>query len=151
MSEYLYEYLSFSVWLILGSPVGSESKESVCQCRKPSFIPGLERSPGEGNGYSLQYSCLENPTDRGAWWATVHGVTKSQTWLNTFTFHNAFKFHLCCHKWQDFILFYSWMIFYCVYIYTHTHIHICVYIYTTFSLSIHPLMNNLGCFHPSLL
>ena len=44
-------------------------------------IPGLGRSPGGGHGNPLQYSCLENPTDRGAWWAIVHGVTKSQTWL----------------------------------------------------------------------
>ena len=43
------------------------------------LIPGLGRSPGEGRGNPLQYSCLENPMDRGAWWATVHGVTKSQT------------------------------------------------------------------------
>ena len=43
------------------------------------FIPGLKRYPGEGSGYPLQYSCLENSTERGAWWATVHGVTKSQT------------------------------------------------------------------------
>ena len=41
-------------------------------------ILGLERSPGEGNGNPLQYSCLENPMDKGAWWAAVHGVTKSQ-------------------------------------------------------------------------
>jgi len=40
-------------------------------------VPGLERSPGEGNGNPLQYSCLEHPMDRGAWWATIHGVTKS--------------------------------------------------------------------------
>ena len=46
------------------------------------LIPGLERSPGEGNGYPLQYSCLENLIDRGAWWATVHGVAKSQTRLS---------------------------------------------------------------------
>ena len=44
-----------------------------------SLIPGLGRSPGEGNGNPLQYSCLGNPMDRGAWWATVHGVGKSQT------------------------------------------------------------------------
>ena len=43
------------------------------------LTPGLGRSPGEGNGYPLQYSCLENPMDRGAWWATVPGVTNSQT------------------------------------------------------------------------
>ena len=45
------------------------------------LIPGLGRSPGEGNGNPLQYSCLENPMDRGAWWATVHGVTKNETGL----------------------------------------------------------------------
>ena len=55
----------------------------------PGSIPGLRRSPGEGNGSLLQYSCLENSMDRGAWWATVHGVTMSETQLrtNTFTFH----------------------------------------------------------------
>ena len=42
-------------------------------------VPGMGRSPGEGNGYTRQYSCLENPMDKGAWWATVHGATKSQT------------------------------------------------------------------------
>ena len=47
-----------------------------------SSIPGLGRSPGGGNGNPLQYSCLENPRDRGAWWATVHGVRKSQKWLS---------------------------------------------------------------------
>ena len=44
-----------------------------------SSIPGLGRSPGEGNGYPLQYSCLENSMDRGAWWARVHGVAKRRT------------------------------------------------------------------------
>ena len=47
-------------------------------------IPGLGRSPGDGNSYPLQYSCLENSKDRGAWRATVHGVTKSRTWLSDF-------------------------------------------------------------------
>ena len=46
------------------------------------LIPGSGRSPGDGNGYSLQYSCLENSMDRGVWWATVHGVAKSQTQLS---------------------------------------------------------------------
>ena len=50
--------------------------------RDVGSIPGSGRSPGEGNGYPLQYSCLENPKDRGAWRATVHGVTKSQTELS---------------------------------------------------------------------
>ena len=50
------------------------------------LIPGLGRAPGEGNGNPLQYSCLENPMDGGAWWAAVHGVTKSRTRLSDFTF-----------------------------------------------------------------
>ena len=57
----------------------------------PGSIPTSERSPGEGNGNPLQYSCLENPMDRGAWWATVHGVGKSQTQLSDFPF--TFHFH----------------------------------------------------------
>ena len=54
--------------------------------RDVSLIPGLGRSPGEGNDNPLQYSCLENPRDGGAWWATVHGVAKSRTRLSNFTF-----------------------------------------------------------------
>ena len=52
------------------------------------LIPGSGRSPGEGNGNPLQYSCLENPMDQGAWWATVHGVAKSWTRLSDFTHLN---------------------------------------------------------------
>ena len=52
-------------------PGGSDSKEFACNAGDLGPIPGLGRSPGEGNGYPLQYSCLENPMDRGAWWATV--------------------------------------------------------------------------------
>ena len=55
---------------------------------------GWEDSPGEGNGNPLQYSCLENPMDGGAWWATVHGVAKSQTRLSNFTFTNKKAFKL---------------------------------------------------------
>ena len=63
-----------------GFPSGSEGKASACDAEDPGSIPGSGRSPGEGNGNPLQYSCLENPMDRGAWWATVHGVAKSWTW-----------------------------------------------------------------------
>ena len=69
----------------LGFPGGSEVKDSACNAGDLGSIPGLGRSPGEGNGNPLQYSCLENPMDRGAWWATVHGVAKSQTRLSNFT------------------------------------------------------------------
>ena len=58
-------------------PAGSDGKESACNAGDPGLIPGTGRSPGEGNGNPLQYSCPENPMGRGAWWATVHGVTKN--------------------------------------------------------------------------
>ena len=61
---------------------GSDGKESSSNVGDMGSIPGLERSPGEEHGYSLQYFCLENSIDRGAWWATVHGVIKSQTQLS---------------------------------------------------------------------
>ena len=62
-----------------GSPGGSDSKEAACNAGDAGLIPGSGRSPGEGNGNSLQYSCLEFPMDRGAWWAAVYEVAKSQT------------------------------------------------------------------------
>ena len=67
-----------------GFPGGSEGKESACNARDPGSIPGLGRSHGEGNGYPI--FCLENPVDRGAWQATVHGVPKSQTDYTTNSF-----------------------------------------------------------------
>ena len=63
----------------LGFSGGSEGKESACSVGDPGSIPGWGRSPGEGNGNPLQYSCLENSMDRGAWQATVHGLAKSWT------------------------------------------------------------------------
>ena len=66
-------------------PGGSEVKASACNVEDLGLIPGSGRSPGEGNGNPLQYSCLENSMDGGAWWATVHGVAKSRTPLSDFT------------------------------------------------------------------
>ena len=65
---------------------GSEGKASACNVGDLGSILGLGRSPGEGNGNPLQYPCRENPTGGEAWWATVHGVTKSWTRLSDFTF-----------------------------------------------------------------
>ena len=73
-----------SLLLRLGFPVGSAGKESACNVGDLGSVPGLGRSPGEGKGYPLQYSGLENSMDRGAWKATVHGVAKSQTRLSNF-------------------------------------------------------------------
>ena len=64
---------------IAGFPTGSDGQASVCNTGDPGSIPGSGRSSGEGNGNPLQYPCLENPMDRGAWRAVVHGVEKSQT------------------------------------------------------------------------
>ena len=72
-----YDALSF-----LGFLGGSDSKESTCNAGDLGSIPGLGRSPGEETGYPLQYSCLENSMDRGAWRATVYGVAKSWTRLS---------------------------------------------------------------------
>ena len=68
----------------MGFPCSSVGKESACSTGDPGSIPGLGRSPREGNGNPLQYSCLENSMDRGAWWAIVHGVTKSRTQLSNY-------------------------------------------------------------------
>ena len=65
-----------------GFPGGSVVKDPPANAGDASLIPELGRSPGEGNGNPLQYSCLENSMDRGAWWATVHGVTKESEMTN---------------------------------------------------------------------
>jgi len=61
---------------VCGLPVGSEVKNPLANAGDPGSVPETGRSPGEGNGNPVQYSCLGNPMDRGAWWATVLGVTK---------------------------------------------------------------------------
>ena len=70
-----------------GFPCGSDSKKSSCSVGDPGLIPGLGRSPGEGNGILLQYSYLENPMDGGAWQATVHGFAKSWIWPRDYQYH----------------------------------------------------------------
>ena len=75
---WLYHYLY--ILYIYGFPGGSDSKESACNTGNPGLIPGSGRSPGEGNGNPFQYSCLENPMDRGAWQASVHGHRVGHNW-----------------------------------------------------------------------
>ena len=69
----------FTVYIYVYICGGSDGKESAFSAGDAGSLPGLGRSLGEGNDNPLQYSCLENPMDRGAWWATVHGVAKNQT------------------------------------------------------------------------
>ena len=73
---------SYNVWGFPDGSVGKESVRNAGDTVDKSLIPGSGIFPGEENGNPLQYSCLGNPIDRGAWWATVHGVTKSQTRLS---------------------------------------------------------------------
>ena len=76
--------------VFLGFPCGSAGKESTCNAGDLGSISGLGRSPGEGNGYPLQYSGLENSVDREAWQSTFHEVPKSWTQLSNFHFTNVF-------------------------------------------------------------
>ena len=75
-------YFKVGTYLRLGFPGGAVVKNPHANARDASSVPGSGRSPGDGNGNWLQYSCLENPMDRGAWWATVHRVAKSWMWLS---------------------------------------------------------------------
>ena len=80
LSSEIYNCFNYlPVNLLGGFPGGSDSKESACNARDLGLILGSGRFPGEGNGYPLQYFCLENSMDRGAWLATFHGVAKSWT------------------------------------------------------------------------
>ena len=71
--------VSSAFLIMMVSPVAQMVKQSACNSGDQGSIPVLGRSPGEGNGNPFQYSCLENPMDRGAWWATVHRVAESDT------------------------------------------------------------------------
>ena len=81
-----------------GFPGGSEVKASACNAEDLGLIPGSGRSPGEGNGNPLQYSCPENPMDGGAWWSTVHGVAKNQILLSNLTNLKVKKDYESTHK-----------------------------------------------------
>ena len=82
-----------------------KGKASACNVGDPGSIPGSGRSPVEGNGNLLQYSCLDNPMDGGAWWATVHWVAKSRTRLSdfTFTFKRVYKKEKLNRKQKNFL------------------------------------------------
>ena len=82
--------LLFNMLSRLLIPGGSDGKASAYDVGDPGSIPGSGRSPGEGNGNPLQYSCLENPMDGRAWWATVHGVAKSPDTTELLQFHFHF-------------------------------------------------------------
>ena len=78
-----------------GDTSGPGTPANTADERDSGSIPGWRRSPGEGNGYPLQYSCLEDFMDSGAWWTTVHGVAKSQTQLKRLSMH--IRVHACIY------------------------------------------------------
>ena len=90
-----YTHICACVYIcVLGFPGSLVSKESACSAGDRSLIPGSERSSGEGNGNPLQFSCLESPMDRGAWWATVRGVTRVEHNLKTNLLHRYILIHM---------------------------------------------------------
>ena len=111
MSAVGFSYMPLSFWgvsfYLWGFPGGSFSKASACNVGDPGLIPASGRSSGEVNGNPLQQLCLENPIDRGAWYATVHGVAKSRTRLSDFTF--TFHFPFTCNLLSVFIMKQHWI------------------------------------------
>ena len=99
-------------------PGGSAGKESACNAGNLGLVPGLGRSPGEGNGYSLQYSGLENSMDN-----VVHGVTKSWTWLSDFHYIYIYNMHVCMYR-----CIYTHMYYVYTYVYIYV-IHTSIYSY----------------------
>ena len=77
-----FSHLSYLAFFFVSMGFPNSDKEFACLCRRQGFDPWIRKIPGEGNSNPLQYSCLGNPMDRGAWRATVHEVTKSWTWLS---------------------------------------------------------------------
>ena len=99
----------------MGLPGGSDSKQSACNAGDPGLISGSGRSPREGNGYPLQYSCLAYSMDRGAWWAPVHGVAKQSD--------RTEQLRVCTHT------------------HTHTHIHTFSLVVLSVLCQIFPLLD----------
>ena len=102
------------VSLLVGFPCGSAGKQSACNAGDLGSIPELGRSPGEGKGYPLQYSGLENLMDRGAWGATVHRVAKSQTWLKRLSTHLKINCLSSSNKLFSHLFISMWIYIHCI-------------------------------------
>ena len=93
-AEIVHFELVMEIMGFLGGSGGKNLPANAGDAGDLGLIPGLGRFPGGRNGSPLQYSCLGNPMDRGAWWAIVHGVTKNWTWLSM---------HACIHAWKSWL------------------------------------------------
>ena len=118
-----FNLFSHSILNIEGFPGGSDGKESACNVGDLGLIPGSGRSPEEGNGSPLQYSCLGNTVNRGAWWATVHGVAKLRIQLSDWNFH----FHIEHWEGQVSGFFFPRMWFQTIWYLLAHHLHVCVF------------------------
>ena len=99
----LYSSFSLYIHIYMGFPGGSVGKESACNAGDLGSIPGLGKCPGGGHGNPCQYSGLENPMDRGAWRAAVHGVTRSRTQLIDYAQHIYIHTHFYTNKYDNYI------------------------------------------------
>ena len=122
----------------MGFPGGASGEEPTCRCRrhkKCGFNPWVRKIPWRRHGNPFQYSCLENPMDRGAWRATVHRVTKSQTWLKWFSTHTQFS-HISGILQCLFVTFYStWHII--------LKDHLCAYVRISFLLKLNNVLSHI--------
>ena len=111
--HYLKCFVITDSWLVninIWASLVAQIKESTCSTGDLGLIPGFVRSSGEGKSYQLQYSCLGNPTNRGAWQATVPGVKKSQTWLSDWAYTHTQNIN----TYYYFVLKLSCMCFLCI-------------------------------------
>ena len=107
-----------------GSTVVKNQSANAGGARDVGLMPGSGRSPGEGNGNPLQYSCLENSMDRGAWWVTVHGVAKSNTSLKSLsTMHTQIYVYTFMHTHT------------CIFMHAHMHTHVCIHMQSLLKLA----------------
>ena len=131
---FTYTYTCVCVCIFSGGSVG---KESSCNVGDLGSIPGLRRSSGEGKGNPFEYSCLENPMGRGAWWGTVHEVTKSWTqfsdqtsttyiYIYVYTHTHSFSYSFPLWFIIGFLVLYSRILLFSLFIYIRIYIVVCV-------------------------
>ena len=135
-----FSFLSLNLTRLgaLSYPGVSDGKESACNAGDPGSIPGLGRSPGEGNGNPLQYSCLENPMDRGAWQGVDHGIAKSQTQRSEEHFHAG----KASHPWNHTVFVTLFLAYFTLFFFLNRYFLLC------FAVSITPWK---GLFYKPLL
>ena len=127
-----YMYSASHVVLVVKNP-----PPSAGDIRDVGSIPGSGRSPGEGNGNPLRYSCLENPMDRGAWWATVHGVARSCTWLSNFAPSICIYVYMYTYVYMYICICMYVYVYICIYMYICMYICIRMYVCMYISIYVH--------------